>query len=298
MIYLDKFELVDEEAQKSQIQKIKNSHSKDERFPIGFFYKKQLKQVDFENITIFYGGNGSGKSTLLNIIAEKLNLNRHADTALTTAFYDYCDLCKIKSKALPPSSTMLTSEDVFKAIFHQRAKNIGINEKKAELEDYFDTTSNDFMFEGFENSHLVSKKLTKLSYIEKKTEMKERQYSNGENAIRFFKNEMNKRALYLLDEPENSLSPKFQLELKTFLEQCATDGSQLIIATHSPFILAIKDAKIYSLDDTPVSVKKWFSLKNMQVYYDFFIKHKELFEADDDFGSKKVRVKKTTTDAT
>jgi len=291
MIYLDKIDLVDEEAQKAQIQKIKNANSKDERFPIGFFARKQLRQIDFENITIFYGGNGSGKSTLLNIIAEKLNLNRHADTALTAAFYDYCDLCKIKSKSLPPSSTMLTSEDVFKAIFHSRAKNIGISEKKAELEDYFDTTANDFMFDGFEHSDLVSKKLTKLSFIEKKTETKDRQYSNGENALRFFKDEMSKKALYLLDEPENSLSPKFQLDLKKFLEHCAQDGSQLIIATHSPFILSMRDAKIYNLDDTPVSVKKWFALKNMQVYYSFFAKNKELFESDENFNIKKKKPK-------
>ncbi|MBP3886231.1 MAG: AAA family ATPase, partial [Cellulosilyticum sp.] len=73
------------------------------------------------------------------------------------------------------------------------------------------------------------------------------------------------------DEPENSLSPQKQLELAHFIEESARFfGCQFIISTHSPFFLAMKDAKIYDLDEMPVQVKKWTQLESVRFYYDFF----------------------------
>ena len=64
-------------------------------------------------------------------------------------------------------------------------------------------------------------------------------------------------ALYLIDEPENSLSAARQLDLREYLISSARYyGCQLVIATHSPILLSIPNAKIYDLDDHPVSVKK------------------------------------------
>ena len=45
-----------------------------------------------------------------------------------------------------------------------------------------------------------------------------------------------------------------------------------MIATHSPFVLAIRGAKIYDLDEEPVDVKRWTELENVRAYYDFFKK--------------------------
>lgn len=50
--------------------------------------------------------------------------------------------------------------------------------------------------------------------------------------------------LYILDEPENSLSPQKQIELARFLEDSARFfGCQFFISTHSPFLLAIKGSQ-------------------------------------------------------
>ena len=82
----------------------------------------------------------------------------------------------------------------------------------------------------------------------------------------------------MLDEPENSLSPERQLELRQFLTDCTRFfGCQVIIATHSPFILSMKGAKIYDLDEEPVDVKRWTELPNVRAYYDFFQEHKGEF---------------------
>lgn len=87
-----------------------------------------------------------------------------------------------------------------------------------------------------------------------------------------------KNGLYLLDEPENSLSPMRQMELMRFIEDSARFfGCQFIISTHSPFLLAMNGAKIYDLDENPVQVKKWTELDNVRTYYEFFNKHKGEF---------------------
>ena len=293
MVYLDKFVLPQESQLGTEISRIKNKHSRDEWFPIGFFPKKKLEQIDFDPVTIFYGGNGSGKSTLLSLIAESLHLRRHAESSLTGAFFDYCDLCTVDNKKIPTGSRILTSEDVFQNIFSTRTSNNSISAHKSKLEEDFEYSSNDFMYDGFENSQLVSKKLVKRAHIEKNTSIKQRQYSNGENALMFFKEAITKNALYLLDEPENSMSPKFQLELRDYLEDCAKYAKcQLIIATHSPFVLSITGAKIYNLDETPVNVQKWYDLKNIRLLYNFFEKNRSLFEIDSMGAKKKTQPKK------
>lgn len=64
--------------------------------------------------------------------------------------------------------------------------------------------------------------------------------SNGETALRYFDERLKNDRLYCLDEPENSLSPKRQQELAAMLEQLVRYcGCQFIIATHSPFLLAM-----------------------------------------------------------
>lgn len=80
--------------------------------------------------------------------------------------------------------------------------------------------------------------------------------------------------MYLLDEPENSLSPEKQQQLLQFIEDSARFyGCQFVIATHSPFLLSMRGAKIYDLDAEPVDVKRWTELGNIRVYYEFFKKH-------------------------
>ena len=81
-----------------------------------------------------------------------------------------------------------------------------------------------------------------------------------------------------MDEPENSLSPERQLELVEFLgNSIRFFGCQIIMATHSPFLLSMKEAKIYDLDELPVVAKRWTELPNVRVYYDFFMKHNKDF---------------------
>ncbi len=102
-----------------------------------------------------------------------------------------------------------------------------------------------------------------------------RERSNGENAFKFFIEKIEENGLYLLDEPENSLSPKRQLELAAFLTDSARYfNCQFIISTHSPFLLVMEGAKIYDLDAEPAAVKDWTELENVITYREFFAKLK------------------------
>lgn len=106
-----------------------------------------------------------------------------------------------------------------------------------------------------------------------------REHSNGESAFLYFSEKIQEQGLYLLDEPENSLSPLRQQELLRFLEDSARFfGCQFIISTHSPFLLSMRGARIYDLDEEPADVKRWTQLSGVRVYFDFFKRHEGEFE--------------------
>ena len=119
---------------------------------------------------------------------------------------------------------------------------------------------------------------TQSKYIRKNLVDNVREHSNGESAFLYFSEKIQENGLYLLDEPENSLSPEKQQELLKFLEDSARFfGCQFIMATHSPFLLSMRSAKIYDMDEEPVDVKRWTELENVREYYRFFKKYEDEF---------------------
>lgn len=62
-------------------------------YPFQVLTKIGFERIDFEPVTILYGGNGCGKSTVLNVIAEKLKLERGAPYNKSSFFQRYVDLC-------------------------------------------------------------------------------------------------------------------------------------------------------------------------------------------------------------
>ena len=53
---------------------------------------------------------------------------------------------------------------------------------------------------------------------------------------------------------------------------------QLVIATHSPFLLSLPRAKVYDLDAEPIQASEWYKLKNMSSYFELFERNRVLFE--------------------
>ena len=56
-----------------------------------------------------------------------------------------------------------------------------------------------------------------------------------------------KQGIYILDEPEAALSPQRQLTLFMQIAQKAKEGSQFLIASHSPILLGLPRLKFYLL---------------------------------------------------
>ncbi|MGN1084593.1 MAG: AAA family ATPase [Lachnospiraceae bacterium] len=285
MVYLNSFTFPDSDEEFDVLSAVKRT-CYDSYYPFGQVSKKELSILNFEDITILYGGNGSGKTTILNIIAEKLSLKREALYNRSNFFQDYLGLCDYAlARDLPERGRIITSDDVFDYMLNVRTLNEGIHTKREELfQEYLDAKYSDFHYRTMEDFEQLKKvnlarRKTQSKYVRENLMDNIREHSNGENAFRYFQEKVEESALYLLDEPENSLSPERQLELVKFLEEAAEHlNCQFIISTHSPFLLGMKGAKIYDLDTLPVRPKKWTQLKNVQLYYRFFKEHQGEFE--------------------
>lgn len=284
MIYLDYFMFADEDEEYKFILREKRT-CYDSFYPFKILSQKGFCRMDFEPITILYGGNGSGKTTALNIIAEKLKITRDSIYNRSNFFEAYVKFCDMELMVeLPEESRIITSDDVFDYMLNIRTLNEGINQKREDLfEDYLETKYSSFQLQSLDDYEQLKKvnmvrSKTQSKYVRNKLMDNVREYSNGESGFRYFTEKIQGDALYLLDEPENSLSAKNQLELVKFLEDSARFfNCQFIISTHSPFLLSIKSAKIYDMDENPVDVKRWTELETVQIFRDFFKKHEDEF---------------------
>lgn len=290
MIYLKSFRLLSDDIELSMITYKMNIHNN--LYPLKIFPEKGFKDIEFEPITIFYGGNGSGKTTLLNIIGESINASKRNIDKKSEFFDQYVEQCRHHCELIHQgeckSIKYISSDDIFDYLLDLKAINSNVNRRKYDLVneyyEYKNTPSQKYssslsQYEDLKNK-IDSNRMTVSKYV--RTRLRNNnivQESNGETALDFWQNEIEDNSLYIIDEPENSLSAENQLKLKTFIEQSARFyDCQFIIATHSPFLLALNDAKIYDLDCVPVRVKKWTELENVKVYNEFFKEHSDEFE--------------------
>ena len=299
MLYLKYFNLPTDEQELDYLFDSRKSGKLDmqcysNQYPFGIFPHKRLSKIEFEPITIFYGGNGSGKSTLLNVIAEKLKLERTAPFNNSPIIQDYINLCNYRlnygTPYLPDESSIITSDGVFDYLLDIRAINEGIDRRRESIFEEYESIRGELTHSGWQMKRLEDyeelrkrneiRKGTKSQYTARRLGNAEyRMHSNGESAFAYFTNKIGANSLYLLDEPENSLSAKLQRELAQFLEDAVRFyGCQLVISTHSPFLLSLRGAKIYDLDGDPAGVKNWSELENIRAYFDLFEERRREFQ--------------------
>lgn len=270
MIYLNTFLFSDEKANNPNI------------YPYNVFADKTENLLLFSQITVLYGNNASGKSTMLNIIANKLQLegqeyatnNKYGKTSYFMKFVDECSFALGEDEygrpisRIPQKSRYIKSEDILYEIKKiQQEQILG----DGYVYEHVRRGLPKEQVENLRNSFKMKQQLDILKFAQEK-------YSNGETTLQMLDDYLEPDALYLLDEPEVSLSPENQTILADKLNKMARFlGCQFIISTHSPFMLGTLDAKIYNLDSKGLEVTKWTDLKNMKYFYSFFEKHKEEF---------------------
>ena len=285
MIYLSSFRFPDWDTEYNfRLNEVKRT-CYNTMYPFFVLSRRALTELNFSEITILCGGNGSGKTTALNVIAEKLGLSRSSLYNRSSFFEDYLGFCSFGAEqAMPGQSAVITSDDVFSYMLDIRAVNDGVDGRRDQLfEEYSRAKYDKFRVTSLEDYERLknacdARRKTQSAYVKSRLAENVREQSNGESAYFYFTQKITQGALYLLDEPENSLAPDLQLKLRDFLADSARFyGCQFIIATHSPFMLSMRGARIYDLDDDPVSIKKWTDIKNVRMWYEFFKNNKDLF---------------------
>jgi len=290
VIYLRTFRMLTQDQEDAYLAEIRRT-CYTTRYPFHVFRYRALPRFELEPVTIFYGGNGSGKSTILNVIAERLQVRRGAACNRSNFFEDYVRQCEAElasawGQDVQERSRVITSDDVFDYLLNIRALNENIDCKREELlREYTEVRKSGYQLQSLDDyeelvRHLDAARRSGSGYVRKRLMQNVAERSNGESALSFFTEAIQENALYLLDEPENSLSAEKQLELQRFLSDSARFyGCQFLISTHSPFLLSMRGAKIYDLDADPVRVRPWTELENVRVYRDFFLQHESEFQA-------------------
>ena len=109
--------------------------------------------------------------------------------------------------------------------------------------------------------------------------------SHGEAFLAIFGNRLHGNGLCLLDEPEAALSPMRQLTMLTLMHRLATAGAQLIVATHSPILLAYPNAAILQFGRGPLARVAYEETEHFTVTRDFLNRYPAMLRillADDD----------------
>jgi predicted ATPase len=219
-------------------------------------------------VTIFVGENGSGKSTLL----EALAIAARATTAGSVDAADDTTLAGVRALAgelrLSWASRrhrgfFLRAEDFFGFARRMATMRAELQAGLAQvLLDYADR-------EAFARDLAAGPYRTELAELERRYGAGIDTRSHGEAFLAFFRDRFVPGGTYFLDEPEAPLSPFRQLAFLALVREAVRSGGQIIMATHSPILLACPDAAIWSFDEAPIRRVAYRDLEHVTLTRDF-----------------------------
>jgi predicted ATPase len=213
-------------------------------FPFTIPAIRKLKRMEFHPaVTFFIGENGTGKSTLMEAIAVKCAFSTAGGwkRGMTDDLQPSSDLHRhltLSRRAYPSDGWFLRAES-----FHNIATEI--DERGIEY--------------GYGGKSLHAQ-------------------SHGESFLALLTNRLLGDGIYLLDEPEAALSPQRQLAVLTLLHRLVYHHSQLVIATHSPILLAYPHARIYEFGDHGIREIAYQETEHYQITKDFLNNHARMLD--------------------
>ena len=195
-------------------------------------------------VTFFIGENGSGKSTLLEAVATKFGFNPEGGS---------------------------------------KNFNFVTEETHSDLHDFIrlergGLRATDGFFLRAESFYNVASEIDRLGVERAYGGKSLHAQSHGEAFLSLLTNRFQGGGLYLLDEPEAALSPQRQLAVLTLLHRLVHHRSQLVIATHSPILLAYPNARIYLFGEDGITEVKYTETEHYQITKDFLNRHERMLE--------------------
>ncbi|QFT88995.1 Cobalt import ATP-binding protein CbiO [Bacillus sp. THAF10] len=215
-----------------------------EQFPFNLPVLKSLESLEFHpNVTYIVGENGMGKSTLLEGIAIALGFNPEGGTFNFnfSSYNSHSELDQylrvVRGSERPQDNFFFRAET-----FYNVATNI--EELDREL-------GGPRIIDSFGGKSL-------------------HEQSHGESFFAAFIERFQGNGLYILDEPEAALSPLRQMSMLARINELVNQGSQFIISTHSPIIMAYPDAKIVGLSEEGAKEMTLEETSHFQIMQQFF----------------------------
>src|ERR1700704_4666661 len=196
-------------------------------------------------MTIFVGENGSGKSTLVEGLAVAAGFNPEGGSAnFNFRTQDHLPelathLRLIRNPTRPRTGFFLRAESFF---------NVATEIERLDFEQI-----------GLPGASIGG------GYGEKKLH----EVSHGESFLALAMNRFGRGGLYILDEPEAAMSPTGCFALVRRFNELANEGSQFVIATHSPILMSFPGALIYLLGESGPRKVAWGELDHVRILREF-----------------------------
>lgn len=205
-----------------------------EEYPFSLPAVQALDGIALSTVTYFIGENGSGKSTILEALAVASGFNAEGGSKnfnfATRASESELHRClRIARGRRPKTGFFLRAETFY---------NVATEIERLDVGDAY----------GDRSLH---------------------EQSHGESFLALVNNRFSGNGLYLLDEPEAALSPSRQLSLLVSMHALVEDGSQFIVATHAPIVLAYPGATIYQCDQTGIRSVAYDDTEHVRLTRDF-----------------------------
>ena len=231
------------------LRAIRNEHvpSADDSYPFNLPIVRNLRTLEFsKSVSYIVGENGSGKSTLLEAIANLLGLNAEGGS----------------------KNFNFRTQETHSSLYEE------LRAVRADL-----SYRNAFFFRA-ESFYNVASEVDRIAREDRRMldsygGVSLHEQSHGESFMSLFTNRLKSKGLYIFDEPEAALSYMNQLRFLVWMKDAVNAGSQIIISTHSPVILAYPDAEIFIAEE---GILKTTSYNDCYIYRDMlaFITNKDL----------------------
>ena len=212
------------------------------KYPFNIELVKNFKELNFQApVTFFVGENGVGKSTFIEAIAVALGLPAEGGT---------------QNFQYQTKNTTSNLSDYLHIYTYNKAK----TKFFLRAESFYNFSSEVQRLVEEDNFHNLYKVYGGNLH----------ECSHGESFIQLVQNKFTDHGLYILDEPEAALSPQRQLSLLCLIDELAQNGSQFIIATHSPILISYRNGQILDLNNefAEITFKETEIYKLYKMYLD------------------------------